>query len=80
MGENEVPRFVKVAETGSRGKAKIRQWRHRVVKTAHLYTQVCVIQEGQKLVVNVMLQESPPANLYYSYRQANLFPGTVLFT
>ena len=45
-----------------------------------MHTQVCVIQEGQKLVLNVMLQESPPTDLYYSYRQANLFTGTVLFT
>ena len=45
-----------------------------------MHTQVCVIQEGQKLVLNVMLQESPPTDLYYLYRQANLFPGAVLFT
>ena len=30
-----------------------------------MHTQVCVIQEGQKLVLNVMLQESPPTDLYY---------------
>ena len=44
-----------------------------------MHTQVSVIQEGQKLVLNVMLQESPPADLYYLDRQANLFHGTVLF-
>ena len=45
-----------------------------------MHTQVCVIQEGQKLVLNVMLQESPPTDLYYLYRQANPIPGAVLFT
>ena len=44
-----------------------------------MHTQVSVIQEGQKLVLNVMFQESPPTDLYYLYRQANLFLGTVLF-
>ena len=44
-----------------------------------MHTQVSVIQEGQKVVLNVMLQESPLTDLYYLYRQANLFLGTVLF-
>ena len=38
-----------------------------------MHTQVCVIQEGQKLVLNVMLQESPLTDLYYLYRQAISF-------
>ena len=44
-----------------------------------MHTQVSVIQEGQKVVLNVMLQESPLTDLYYLYRQADLFLGTVLF-
>ena len=44
-----------------------------------MHTQVSVIQEGQKVVLNVMLQESPPTDLYYLHRQANLFLGAVLF-
>ena len=45
-----------------------------------MHTQVSVIQEGQKVVLNVMLQESPLTDLYYLHRQANLSLGAVLFT